>query len=241
MRTASRKTTPSTPDSISINRAPVLSLWAAVVAERLGYDADEAATLGEAVSVLNARSKGRRLGIFAPAPHDAGRADVTAAEPRQHEQLQLLGRPVPVTRTAQGVRAMIGGEVLNPQRVRRKLEQRFGPNYPIVRDAMEHAVRSFRPAELAAAAYGMYERFRPSVPPGTRGWGARGALDLDFIRSLAKRPVYTGRTKARPADARRTTNRLVAHKGQTAADRPRRDTHPDRDGRRRTKRRTPAA
>ena len=31
-----------TPDTISINRAPVLTLWAAVVAEHLGFDREEA-------------------------------------------------------------------------------------------------------------------------------------------------------------------------------------------------------
>ena len=50
--------------SISINRAPVLTLWAAVVAQRLGFDEDEALTLGKAVAGLNAYSKGRRLGSF---------------------------------------------------------------------------------------------------------------------------------------------------------------------------------
>jgi hypothetical protein len=227
MPAASRKTAPT---SISINRAPVLSLWAAVVAEQLGYDPDEAATLGEAVSVLNARSKGRRLGIFGPSVHEGGRDNSAAPSerqtPHQDEQLELLGRPVPVTRTAQGVRAMIGGEVLNPQRVRRKLEQKFGQNYPIVRDAMGHVARSFRPAELAAAAYGMYERFRPAVPAGTRGWGARGTLDPDFIRSLAKRPP---------------TEHAVVQKGQQDSDRSRRDTHPDRNRPRPTRRRTHAA
>ena len=49
---------------IKINRAPVLTLWAAVVAERLGNDRDTALTLGKAVAGLNAQSKGRRLGIF---------------------------------------------------------------------------------------------------------------------------------------------------------------------------------
>jgi hypothetical protein len=33
-------------DDISINRAPVLTLWAAIVAERLGFTHDEALTLG---------------------------------------------------------------------------------------------------------------------------------------------------------------------------------------------------
>jgi hypothetical protein len=39
--------------TISINRAPVLTLWAAVVAQRLGFDEDEALTLGKAVADLD--------------------------------------------------------------------------------------------------------------------------------------------------------------------------------------------
>jgi hypothetical protein len=52
--------------NILINRAPVLTLWAATVAERFGFDQDEALSLGKAVSGLNAQSKGQRLGIFKP-------------------------------------------------------------------------------------------------------------------------------------------------------------------------------
>ena len=43
---------------IQINRAPVLTLWAAVVAERLGFNHDEALSLGNALAGLNAQSKG---------------------------------------------------------------------------------------------------------------------------------------------------------------------------------------
>ena len=39
--------------TIYINRAPVLTLWAAVVAERLGFRRDEALTLGRAVAVYD--------------------------------------------------------------------------------------------------------------------------------------------------------------------------------------------
>ena len=49
---------------VSINRAPVLTLWATVVAERLGYDHNCSLTLGKAVAGLNAQAKGQRLGIF---------------------------------------------------------------------------------------------------------------------------------------------------------------------------------
>jgi hypothetical protein len=48
--------------SVMVNRAPVLTLWAAVVAEVLGFEHDEALTLGRAVAGLNAYSKGVSLG-----------------------------------------------------------------------------------------------------------------------------------------------------------------------------------
>ena len=52
--------------TISSNRASVLTLWAAVVAQRLGFAENEALTLGKAVVGLNARAQGRRLGTFKP-------------------------------------------------------------------------------------------------------------------------------------------------------------------------------
>ena len=39
-----------TKKKIKINRAPVLTLWAAIVAERLGYDQKESLTFGKAVA-----------------------------------------------------------------------------------------------------------------------------------------------------------------------------------------------
>lgn len=58
----------SSPRRLSINRAPVLTLWAAVVAECLSFDQPEALTLGRAVAGFNANSKGTALGIFKPTP-----------------------------------------------------------------------------------------------------------------------------------------------------------------------------
>jgi hypothetical protein len=39
---------------------------------------------------------------------------------------------------------------------------------------------------LENKAYDLYEKFRPKIPEGTKGWGAKGELDLDYIRSLAE-------------------------------------------------------
>jgi hypothetical protein len=52
--------------TITTNRAPVLTLWASIVAERQGFDRAAGLTLGKAVAGLNAQTKGRRLGIFRP-------------------------------------------------------------------------------------------------------------------------------------------------------------------------------
>jgi hypothetical protein len=46
---------------IKINRAPVLTLWAAVVAERLGYDEETALTLGTKIKKI--RGKKKRSGL----------------------------------------------------------------------------------------------------------------------------------------------------------------------------------
>ena len=55
---------------VMVNRAPVLTLWAAVVAEVLGFEHDGALTLGRAVAGLNAYSKGISLGLFKPTPKE---------------------------------------------------------------------------------------------------------------------------------------------------------------------------
>ena len=75
-----------TTDKIIINRAPVLTLWAAVVAERLGYDHDVALTLGKGVTGLTAQSKGRRLGIFNAPEGDA----VPRSEPAEGEMQDVV-------------------------------------------------------------------------------------------------------------------------------------------------------
>jgi hypothetical protein len=169
--------------SLSINRAPVLTLWAAVVAERLGFKRDEALTLGRAVAGLNAYSKGKALGLFHPTPTEV-RAKRAAKEARL--TVALLGRAVPVARTPGGLRALSGGRPINPRSVAAYLESKFGDALGDARSAMAALARSAAPDELAADAYRLYGKFRPEIPAGTRGWGAAGVLSLDKIRALAR-------------------------------------------------------
>jgi hypothetical protein len=168
---------------IKINRAPVLTLWAAVVAHRLGYDTDAALTLGKGVAGLNAQSKGRRLGIFEEG--EAEKPKPKSASP-ETEPVTLLGRPVPVARTPKGLRATVKGKPITPDSVQKYLEQKFGEALPEVKAAFESLAKAYPPKQLETKAYDLYERFRPKIPEGTKGWGVAGELDLDYIRSLAK-------------------------------------------------------
>jgi hypothetical protein len=170
--------------TISINRAPVLTLWAAVVAQRLGFDEDEALTLGKAVAGLNAQAKGRRLGIFKP--HEEKPKKAREKERGERFLIEVCGRPVPAKNTEGGIRAVKGDQEIEPESVRRYLYDKFGENLKAVRSAMRKLAKAYTAKELAERAYPLYERFRPSIPEGVNGWGAKGDLDLGLIGRLAK-------------------------------------------------------
>ena len=178
---------PPMPDHrIQINRAPVLTLWAAVVAERLGYDRTAALTLGRAVAGLNAQSKGRRLGVFDERPTAKPERRAVKSSRRKERFVELLGRSVPVVDSARGLRAVEKNRAVTPTSVERYLRGKFGDALPEARAAMEALAAAHEPDRLEDVAYALYERFRPRIPEGARGWGARGTLDLDLVRSMAE-------------------------------------------------------
>ena len=120
--------------TITINRAPVLTLWASVVAERLGFDRDVALTLGKALAGLNAQSKGRALGIFKPPALEKGK------RPQKHGLgedfwIELCGRAIPAKNTDHGVRAVVKDKAIEPEPVQAYLERGFKDDLKAVRGA----------------------------------------------------------------------------------------------------------
>lgn len=173
--------------TVTVNRAPVLTMWAAVVAERLGYKRGEALTLGRAVAGKDAVSKGRRLGIMKPAARSAEQEAERGAVRAGAKMVELLGRGIVVQRTPEGLRAMEERGVSDPASVERYLESKFGAALEDTLEAMRELAAAYPPRELADAAFPLYERFRPAIPAGVRGWGVKGVLDLKLIRKMAKR------------------------------------------------------
>jgi hypothetical protein len=52
---------------------------------------------------------------------------------------------------------------------------------------MEKLAKAYQPKELATEAFRLYEKFRPEIPSGKMGWGAKGDLKLALIEKLATR------------------------------------------------------
>src|SRR3954471_745175 len=170
-------------DMIPINSVPVLTLWAAVVAERLGFDRATALTLGQAVAGLSAYAKGVSLGILEPRPELVReQGDRLAEGERLH--VDLLGRAVPVVRTLDGLRAVNKGKPGNPAQIETYLAGKFGERLVDARAAMAELAAACEPADLYRRGFRLYERFRPGVPAGESGWGALGELDLAKVRAL---------------------------------------------------------
>lgn len=162
----------------------MLTLWGAVVAERVGFRWDEALTLGKALAGLNAYSKGVSLGLFEPAPEAV--REKRRAEEGKRLHVDLMHRAIPVVVTAEGLRALASGNrPITPESVERYLTGKFGSSLSGATSAMRALAKAKRPRELAKDAYGLYEKFRPTIPPGVSGWGAAGELRLDLIKSLA--------------------------------------------------------
>ena len=177
-------------NTIKINRAPVLTLWGVIVAERLSYKHDEALTLGKAVAGLNAQSKGQRLGIYSKAEEELDANRGRKAKERQVGEsimVEVVGRPVPAIHTEHGLRATVKGEEIDPASVERYLEKKFGAELDEVRTSLEALAQAYAPQELERRAYALYQQFRPDVPEGKTGWGAAGDLNLERIRELAKK------------------------------------------------------
>jgi hypothetical protein len=169
--------------TITINRAPVLTLWASVVARRLGFERDEALTMGRAIASLDAHAKDAPLVVETPS-RKAIKEQRRGLKTGKRVQFDLLRRTVPVVRTREGLRALARNRPIAPDSVEQYLEIKFGDALKLVRNSMKRLARSMSAPEIAAQADELYEKFRPRVPAGEPGWVAEGKLDLGRIERL---------------------------------------------------------
>lgn len=156
-----------------------------MVAERLGYNRDEALTLGQAVAGMNAAAKAKAIGKYHAPQKPSAEAKPKVRKVGEKVEVSLCGRMVPAVHTPEGLRALNKGTPAKPETVVHYLEGKFGDALKDARDAMTVLARSLPKSELESTAFSLYEAFRPAIPRGTRGWGAKGVLDLTQVRGMA--------------------------------------------------------
>ncbi len=172
---------------IIVNQAPVLTLWGAVIAERLGYPVDTALTVGRAVAGSPARIQRKSVGreIWrARTPRLDRKTNVTVL---LGKSIQLLAdkrgewraavRPLP----ARYGKAADDYLPTDPAAVKRYLVNAFGNQLEEVRQVMEALAVQYDPQELNRIGFQLYEKFRPEKPPGHIRGGAKGLLDAARI------------------------------------------------------------
>eukprot|EP00249_Psilotum_nudum_P003581 c17039_g1_i1 orf=104-820(-) len=170
---------------VMVNRAPVLTLWVATVAQREGYTFEEGVSFGRAIAGMLAHAKGRKLGLYEERDHEKRKRKRKTGEV---ERFEVFGMTIAGSATPEGARLAHHhkGQPISPSSVEAYLHKAFASNYQSVKDAMEKLANAYPPNEIGKVAYSLYMQFRPKVMGGIQGWGAKGALFLGLIERLSK-------------------------------------------------------
>lgn len=161
-------------DTVTVNRAPLLTLWMSLVALRQGFSRCDSLRAGRAISGMLAEAKGKRLGIF---------IDKQAATDRQAKPargyIEIAGFRVPAERI----------DKISVDKVRQYLERSFKNDLDRTVDKLTSLCNAYHPAKIGERAFALYETFRPDIDEGQAGWGQRGILYfqmIDRLRSQAR-------------------------------------------------------
>lgn len=172
--------------TITINRAPVLTLWAACVTEFL-YPAlswPTCLSAGASISSLCAISKGRAIGTIDP-PSNSNQPDSERAQTDDDEELRVMGFPLHVKNGL-----VVDSKNAKPKPGNEKnLESKFGEDEEHeTREVFRSCLQTWKgeKEQLNKKAFGMYEKFRPDVPKGQKGWGRKGELSLESVENVVR-------------------------------------------------------
>jgi hypothetical protein len=160
----------------TLNRFPLLGLWAKEVARRLGYTVTEAESLGHAYAVLYAI---RAAGGPKHTKGDGGAAAATAspAAPPAKDELAFGGDRLEVVREGGKVRGRVGGaEMQTPQSYRYHVVKKFpAGSYDKLEAAFRRVLATYKPGELnSRLTYQLYDEWKKSC-------GAGRLVDLDKL------------------------------------------------------------
>ncbi|KIK92718.1 hypothetical protein PAXRUDRAFT_146685 [Paxillus rubicundulus Ve08.2h10] len=162
------------------NRAPLMTAWATVVAERLGFEREEALSIGSVYTEMNAVTKGVFLGLV----DESRKKEIEPIPGERQPYVNLMGRRRPLYQTQSSKwRALVGGSPALPSTAFSYISRAFRQTTPHVMGALRLLAASYPPPELNNIGFSLYADFRPVVD----GWGKRGEVPCERILSLRKK------------------------------------------------------
>jgi hypothetical protein len=173
--------------TIIINRAPVLQLWGACVAHFI-YPAlswETCLSVGSAISTICAISKGRSIGTVPEKEDSEEKHQASEKAKKKQKQLDVV-EIMHFKLKLKDDLALVGSEQKGKPGSEDTLKKKFGEKeYEAVRKAFDEALKSWKGDEegLNGKAFGFYEGFRPDVRKGEKGWGRKGELILEKVKS----------------------------------------------------------
>ncbi|KAG1783256.1 hypothetical protein EV702DRAFT_1176445 [Suillus placidus] len=165
--------------STVVNRAPLMTAWATVVAERLGFEREEALSIASVYTEMNAISKGVSLGIF----DKSRKKEIEPIKGSTQPYVDLLGRRPLYQTQNETWRALDNTSPALPSTAFSYISRAFRQTTPYIIGALRLLAESFPPPELNSKGFGLYAEFRPNVD----GWGKRGEVRCEQILSLRKK------------------------------------------------------
>ncbi|KAF8591593.1 hypothetical protein K439DRAFT_1380652, partial [Ramaria rubella] len=159
---------------VVVNRAPIMTAWATVVAERMGFKREEALSIASVYTEVNATSKGVKLGKL----EERNLNGLEASEGGGQPYINFMGRRLPVFSTQSSQwRALLKGEPVSPSSAFKYITSSLRQTTGHIMGAMRLLAETYTPKELNNVAFGLYAEFRPQV----EGWGKKGEVRCETI------------------------------------------------------------
>lgn len=178
-------------ETVLINRAPVLQLWSACVAHfhypHLPWKT--CLSVGSAISTICALAKGRSIGTIAERDDSEEKRRERAEARERTKDLETVDVMHFKLKLKDGL-ALVGSGGNGKPGSEEPLKRKFGEKeYETVKRQFEESLKSWHGSEedLDRKAFHMYEAFRPEVKYGQQGWGRKGELSLERIKSTVER------------------------------------------------------
>ncbi|KAE9410642.1 hypothetical protein BT96DRAFT_984149 [Gymnopus androsaceus JB14] len=172
-----------------VNRAPLMTAWSTIVAERMGFEREEALSIASSYTEMNAIAKGVSLGIY----KDGKQKGLEAVKGGTQPYVDIMGRRPLYQIHNDRWRALHSGAPTHPNTAFSYISRSLRQTMPFIIGALRLLANSFSPQEINEKGWGLYTQFRPAV----EGWGNRSEVRCAVILALRNPPSVANASEGR--------------------------------------------